>query len=193
MRGDVRRAVLLLIGLAVVTLVLVGSVFLTGRLLPGDGRQDKDMVIPGVGVVQKKGPEVLAVQAEELPVERASELPTRKPDVAGVFAYREENRISVTDTRDGVIFLLSETGSVSTIADGPVTQVVVTDDTVLYVDATLEGFDGLPPGGLLQQELIPGSLEEMGQASTIEAWGERRGEIVVAKVVLYTRPPLSHQ
>lgn len=193
MRVDMRRAVLLLIGLSVVALVLVGSVFAVGRLLSSAGRQNEAMVIPGVGVVQRIGSEVLAVQAEELPLERASELPTRKPDIAGVFARREENRISVTDTSGGVIFLLSEDGSVSTVADGPVVQVVVTDDTVLYVDATLEGFDGLPPGGLLQQELAPGSLEEMGQASTIEAWGERQGEVVVAKVLLYTRPPFSRQ
>jgi hypothetical protein len=39
----------------------------------------------------------------------------------------------------------------------------------------------------IQQQVEPGSLDEIGSNSMISAWGERRGDRVIATVLLYSQ------
>ena len=73
---------------------------------------------------------------------------------------------------------------------GPEVEVVVSRDTILYQDVTRYVPDD--PAArksserTVQQVVKPiDSLEEIGQNAEMEVWGERRGDRIVAEVVVY--------
>jgi hypothetical protein len=48
--------------------------------------------------------------------------------------------------------------------------------------------NGPPPSdGKVQQQVAAGSLDEIGSNSFVSAWGERRGDRVIAKVLFYSQ------
>jgi len=64
--------------------------------------------------------------------------------------------------------------------------VVVTQDTVLYRDATTPDFDN--PSGVIQQKVAPGDLDELTSQSTLMVWGKKTGDRIVADVIFYMSP-----
>lgn len=69
--------------------------------------------------------------------------------------------------------------------DGPVVEIVTTHDTRIYRDDLLEKLGGVAPSGPVQQALEPGSVDEIGENSFVEAWGQKRGDRLVAEVVVF--------
>jgi hypothetical protein len=63
--------------------------------------------------------------------------------------------------------------------------VVATHETLIYRDDTLQQLGDDPPPGPVQQLLKPGSLDELGATSTVLAWGEKRGDRLLATVLVY--------
>jgi hypothetical protein len=50
-------------------------------------------------------------------------------------------------------------------------------------------FDGpAPQGQKIQQVVEEGTLDEIGENSTITVWGRKTGERLIADVLLYTPP-----
>jgi hypothetical protein len=81
-------------------------------------------------------------------------------------------------------------GSVNTQTDGngQTLEVVVTGDTLLYKDVTaLNDIKSQPSSGTIQQQVEAGSLDGIGSNSMISAWGERRGDRVIANVLVYSQ------
>lgn len=77
----------------------------------------------------------------------------------------------------------------SSNASGPVVEVVVTNQTTVYHDTTLEQYNGQPPAGeKIQQVLEPGSLDDIGQDSLVTVWGKKTGNRIIADVLVYTSP-----
>ena len=112
----------------------------------------------------------------------ADEMPSDAAEAAGLFVRREDNSIFV-GTGD-IRAYLNTNGEVGAGHDGPVAEVVVTHDTLVYCDETRyvpeEAIDGD-----IQQVLEPGSLDEIGAHSIISAWGQERGDRVLADVLIY--------
>jgi hypothetical protein len=52
----------------------------------------------------------------------------------------------------------------------------------------MQQFQNGPPSGTIQQVVNPGSVEELGKNSSLSAWGEKRGDRLIADVVLYSGP-----
>jgi hypothetical protein len=122
---------------------------------------------------------------------KAEECPARDPDVAGAYASRQDNSIFVNETKDGFMISQDENGSFSiTNTTGKIHEVVVTGETSVYVDSTNEQLDEALSDGKLYQKLGPGTIEEIADLSYVRAWGERRGDRLIASVLLYTRPPV---
>ena len=177
---------ILVVAAAVLALVLLlaGGAYMAGRLLgtgPDAGNKDGPTIKIGTG----KGPltEVVFVRAEESP--------TTDPDVAGAFDRRQDNSIFVNETKDGFRIAQDESGSFAiTNATGKIHEVVVTGETGVYVDSTNEQIDEAMSDGKLYQKLGPGTVEEMADLSYVRAWGERRGDRLIASVLIYTRPPV---
>jgi hypothetical protein len=76
---------------------------------------------------------------------------------------------------------------------GPATEVVITHETEFYRDATWDPYlsgeaSKSNLGNEIQQEIVPGSADEVGPGSSVTVWGERNGDRVVAKYILYTLP-----
>jgi hypothetical protein len=71
-----------------------------------------------------------------------------------------------------------------------VSEVVVTGETLVLVDTTLENVDAALIDGKCYQQVAPGSEEEIGELSFVQAWGEKRGDRLIASVLLYSRPPV---
>ena len=165
-------------------LLLAGGAYMAGKLLgtgPDTGNEEGPTIKIGTG----KGPltEVVFVRAEESP--------TADPDVAGAFDQRQDNSIFVNETQDGFRISQDESGSFAiTNTTGQIHEVVVTGETEVYVDSTNEQIDEAISDGKLYQKLGPGTLEEMADLSYIRAWGEKRGDRLIASVLIYTRPPV---
>jgi hypothetical protein len=120
----------------------------------------------------------------------AKELPDAKPDVAGLFASRKDNSIFVTQG-DHFMAMVNKDGSVSTQTDGNGQQIeiVVTTDTTIYKDVTQPpDVKSVPTDGKVQQQVAPGSLDEISTNSFVSAWGDKRGDRLIAKVLVYSQP-----
>ncbi len=126
------------------------------------------------------GDKGLAVETYLDPL-KASALPQAPRDVEGVFVRREDNSIFVgtgnliyraTQNPDGEL-------EKSINYDGTVIEIVRTHDTVIYRDVT-------STGGV--QTVEPGSLDEIGAQTVLTVWGQRRGDRVVAQVLVYRNP-----
>ena len=116
---------ILLIAAAVLALVLLlaGGAYVAGRLL-GTGPDTGDADGPKIKIGTGKGP---LVEAQWVPAE---ECPAADPDVAGVYARRQDNSIFIDETQDGFRLAQDDTGSVSVInATGQIHEVVVTGET----------------------------------------------------------------
>ena len=167
-----------------VTMVLLsaGAVFVAGRLLGDENRNNSSEQT----MVLNSG--VLEMTAELLDIQNAENLPDTPPDVAGLFVRREDKNLFVgTGNMSGVV-VGGDQGSASRWDiryDGPVVEVVVTRDTLIYHDVTSQQFTDSSPSGSIQQVLDAGTLEEIGKDSIVSAWGERRGDHVVAGVLVY--------
>jgi hypothetical protein len=72
-------------------------------------------------------------------------------------------------------------GGANSSYEGALMEVVVTSQTKIYKDVTSRQFGGpAPEGGKVQQIVEPGSLDEIGQDSSITVWGKKTGERFIA-------------
>ena len=177
-----KRSILVIGGVGALVLLLAGAAFLGGRLVSrneqvdGPGTQGMPAIPSG-----DTGGEMVAVSVE---LERAEELPDSPADVIGDFARREDNSIFVYDMGNSGVRISN--GAIESDTSTEI-EVVVTSDTTVYEDVTQESFDGPPASGTyqVQQKVKPGSADEIGDNSIVIVWGERRGDRVVAHVLVY--------
>jgi hypothetical protein len=182
-----KRTGLIIGGVIVLVILLAGAAFVGGQLLnqqQAKGSNGGFTVNGGPGGDQK-----FTVQLQP-----AKELPATAPDARGIFASRKDNSIFVTQG-DKFMAMVNKDGSVQTQTDGNGQQIeiVVTTDTTIYKDATV------PPdiksgsfSGTLQQQVAPGSIDEISANTFVSAWGERRGDRLIAKVLVYSQPCTAH-
>jgi len=172
----------LIIGIVALAVVLLAGAYVAGRLL-NDGLGP---VRIGGGNVQISSSDGGMIEADYVP---ADELPDDPPEIAGLYSRREDNSIFVKETDGGFRISIDEEGNVSTNADDVETEIVVTNETEIYCDITSNQIGDLEDGDTLRQTLKPGSIEELGAFSFMQVWGERRGERVVADILVYMPPP----
>ena len=168
-----RRSIWIAIGMVVVVLLLAGAAYVGGRLLG-----DQELTGNDTAAV-KIGEGLIASTGTKIEVLHAAEMPDMPPDVAGVFVRREDSSLFVgTGT---VTFVIDGDASY----DGPTVEVVSSHNTQIYRDDTTKLLKDGPPSGPVQQALKPGSLDEIGQNDVVSAWGERRGDRLMARVIVY--------
>jgi hypothetical protein len=174
------------IGLLVLV-VLVAAAFVGGQLL--NRRSNPQVAGPGA-MFNVKGEGGAAageeIQSFEVNVIPAEELPEAQPDAVGIFVRREDNSIFI-GTGKLTMGMTSESGaSPSASYDGPVVEVVVNTQTVVYKEVT--ALSGPPTGEEIQQEVVEGTIEDLGDTSTIVVWGRKVGDRIIADVLLYSEP-----
>jgi hypothetical protein len=181
-----KRTVLIVSGIAVLVAMLGGAAYVAGRMWGTDAPAD-DVLAGASRVASSGGADRSATMLAE--IERAGELPQRSPDTKGVFIRREDNRIFVSCGSQGIMYTLD--GEVTSTGETTEVEVVATGETAVYKDVTQERLGAGPPsGGTIEQKLDPGQVEEIGKNSVVMAWGEKRGDRLVAEVLVYTGPPV---
>jgi hypothetical protein len=169
-------------GVIALVILLAGAAFVGGRLLNrhANGSDNGVSISNGPGGQQ----EVRVITQ----LEPAKELPATAPDARGLFASRKDNSIFVT-LGDHFMTTISADGSVSIQADGNSQQleIVVTTDTKVYKDVTQPpDVKSVPTDGKVQQQVAPGAIDEISTNSFISAWGDKRGDRLIATVLVYS-------
>jgi hypothetical protein len=182
--------------IAVLVVVLAGAAFVAGQLLNGQSIAVGGGNGPGIVLKSGGGPGGDAVSVK-INLDPAKELPTTPPEARGLFDHRSDSSIFIGTGQVRMMVQKKPDGTISTSADhdGPVIEVVIAHDTVVYRDVTMKDTDGLPPGQQsgevkMQQIVEPGSVDEIAQNSGVMVWGERRGDRIIAQTVVYTPPPV---
>jgi len=175
----------IVVSLGLLALLLAGGAFMAGRLLGKVGRN------PGSGDGLKVSIGTGNGNVTEVDFVRAEELPEEPPDVAGAYERRQDNSIFVNETDGGFALGKNDDGTLSvTNATGKISEVLVTTETDVYVDLSMETLDQAVAEGVLRQKVEPGTVEEIGELSFVRAWGEMRGDRLVASLLIYSRPPV---
>ncbi len=174
-------------GIVLLVLLLAGAAFIGGRLLNGQGLSGLSL---GPQVSRNgSGIQVKVHPGDFIP---AKELPQTNPDVAGIFDHRQDNSLFVGTGNVTMSVMKDRSGKVQTSSShsGPVVEVVVTNQTVIYKDVTDQQFSSQPPasGQKIQQVVVPGTLDEIGQTSSITVWGRQTGDRTIADVLVYANP-----
>ena len=168
---------MLIVGGVVVVLLLAGAAFVGGRMLSAQNQRADDAGGDGRQMTTS-GP----FGSSSVDIVSADEEPAVTADAAGILVRREDNSVFV-GTGD-IRVRIEADGETGTGHDGPVVEVVVTHDTVVYCDETrYVAEDAID--GKIQQVLGPGSLDEIGEHNIISAWGEERGDRLFADVLIY--------
>jgi hypothetical protein len=175
-------------GIVVLVLLLAGAAFVGGWLLNGQGLS---VGLPGIflGNGGDGGDGGVRINVDD--IQPAEELPQTPADVRGIFDHRQDNSLFVGTGQVMMTVQKDRSGGVTTDSshDGPTVEIVVTSQTILYKDVTMNQFDGPPPSGQkIQQVLEPGSLEDVGESSMITVWGRKTGDRFIADVLVYSPP-----
>jgi hypothetical protein len=179
-----RRTGLIIGGIVALVVVLAAAAFVAGRLM---NAQAQPQAAGGNFVVSSRGGPGGPV-TKRFSIQSAPELPASQPDIAGVFVRREDKSIFVGTGNVRTMVKASSPGAkpeMSSDYDGPVMEIVVTHDTQVYQDMTEMSFDKMPESGKLQQVVKPGSLDDIGANSMVQAWGEKQGDRLVARVLAF--------
>lgn len=180
---------ILIIGGVVLLVLLTGAAYVGGRLLNGQG-------VPGFGpggpaFFMGNGNGNRQIRLSDKDFLPAKELPQTPALEKGVFVRRQDNSIYIGTGEVRITVQKDRSGNVQSSADhdGPTVEVVVTGQTTIYEDVTMQQFDGPPPEGQkIQQVVQPGSLDGIGDSSMIIIWGRKTGDRVIADVLVYTQP-----
>ena len=180
-----------LLGLALVA-ILAAAAFLAGRYL-----QKGPLAFGGGnGILVSNGPGGSRRFISKDDIIPAEELPGSEPDTNGIFVRRQDNslfigtgevRLSINPHADDP----NGTPEVQSGYDGPLVEVVTTNSTQIYRDDT-DLLSLASSTGKIQQKVVPGDLDEVGQTSIVSAWGRQVGDRMVADVILYTNPPVKN-
>lgn len=125
-------------------------------------------------------------------IEPSADLPDRPAEASGVFLRQVDNSYFV-GTGSVSVNVSTVNGETSTAVDhsGPEIEVVVGRDTVFYRDVTqfeLEFSESTEQR--LQQEVVrlDTQPETVPDGGSFSVWGEKRGDRVVAEVVVFSNP-----
>ncbi|MBN1876400.1 MAG: hypothetical protein JXA33_19405 [Anaerolineae bacterium] len=186
-----KRTIVIGSGVLVLMLVLAGGAYFGARMLhtpepaaSGDGSGRMMQIVSDTG----NGPIPMSVNFTQAP-----ELPERSAEIAGIFIRRQDNSIIVGTGNIMIgVGVNEETGerTIDLNADGPEIEIVLTHDTVIYKETTEWTFDAnaksengeiVVPQTVTRTELpetLEGNIE-------FQIWGEKRGDRVIAEVLVY--------
>ncbi|NIS79586.1 MAG: hypothetical protein GTO14_05120 [Anaerolineales bacterium] len=158
-----QRRTRLLVGLLLVV-VVVGACVPGRQLAGGDPAGGSSTIVDmAAGVVVNQ-------------LEEAEGLPLYEPSIQGIVDHVQDNSIFVRQLPP-----LDQIVEQMTVEFGPMIEVVVTGDTIVYEVLP----SGPPVDGVIHEVVAAGSPKEIGESHLITVWGEKRGDRIVAVVLKY--------
>jgi hypothetical protein len=132
-------------------------------------------------------------QAIEMEVNPASGLPERESDAFGFVLQREDDTFLIGTGMPKMDLQENDDGTMNMVVtgtEGPSYEVVVTRDTQLFEDVSdMTALITGEGGGSMQQEVKPlNSLDDIEQDSQLQVWGTKRGERIIAEVLVVIPP-----
>lgn len=178
-----------IIVLGILVVVVGAAAFIGGRMLNGN-------ISPlGLGMPMGGG-DMMSVSIQVTP---APELPTTEPATRGLFVERKDNSIIIGELSmeaggKGIVIERSEGGgdgepSISgPKPDGPQKEVVITSDTIIYLENTDFPEPKSSEEVILQQSVTEGSLDDLTSQSFVTVWGRQSGDRIIAEVLFISNP-----
>lgn len=170
-----QRVVWLVLGGGLLLVLLVGAAFVAGHWLAWQPPQ-KDVEVIQTGGEGGESMGVQTIIGGDQPIELPEERPDESPAVVGVVTRRDGNGLFVGTGLTGVGRNRPD-GSIEMEHNGPEVEIVVTHDTEIYKESI--------ETDTRQVSWEPGSLDDIAQNAVVTAWGEKRGDRVVARVLVY--------
>lgn len=189
-----KKSIVLWLAIAGLTLLLAAATYIGGGLInrqpEPDARGNPAMMSVGSdGEMMVQGESESGGQANNLVIEPSADLPDRQPDTNGVFVKRQDYSIFIGTGKITTSAAVNGNNEAETATDfdGPVVEVVVNHESEVMKDVTQ------PPSNpeasaTIQQEIQPGTLDEIGKGSMISVWGRKSGDRFIAETLIYTNP-----
>jgi hypothetical protein len=172
-----------------ILVVLVGAAaFIGGRMMNGKvGPLGLGMPMGDGGMVS------ISVQVTPAP-----ELPTTEPATRGLFVERKDNSIflsaiSMDAGGKGVVVQNNAGGDGEESfsgpkPDGPKKEVVITNETTIYLENTNFGEPKPNENQVIQQTVTEGALDDLTSQSFVTVWGRKSGDRIIAEVLFISNP-----
>ncbi len=173
-----KRIGIIVSGIVVLVLLLAGAAFVGGQLF----RQQQQAQANN--------------NTQNLPrklVTPAAGVPSAQLDARGDVTRRDGNSIFMCDPNNTMF--INPDGTVNQSGGcGPEVEVVIGHDTIFLHDVTAQQYGNRvnpTPGQdiVLTQAVEPGSAEDIGVGTAVRAWGQRTGNRIVARTILYWNRP----
>jgi hypothetical protein len=186
------KRILFIIGGVLLVALLAGGAFMAMRLLNTNAQQTADLPIGSSGrsslSIQSNGPG--GKQSFSVQINPSPDLPKRTPELRGMVTQTKDNSIFVGQQDKMTAMVVNGQQQAQPTPEGPYTEVVVSKDTKVYRDVTM---DSMPD----PSEMKSGETTKVDQKleltdisaivagnSQIEVWGQMRGDRLIAEVIL---------
>ncbi len=175
------KKIVFIVGGVLVVALLAGGAFMAMRLVNA-----KAQGAAGIGGLMQftggggKG----SVYFKQIP---ASELPKQAADLRGLVTSVQNNSIYVAQADKIQMAVINGVQQQQPTPSGPSTEVVVSKDTKIYRDVTMENFQSPSTASgtvQIQQKLDPADISAITANSYVQVWGQRRGDRINADVVV---------
>jgi hypothetical protein len=196
------KKIIIIFGGVVLLGVLAAAAFLGMRLINArasgsnlSGKNGPMMALSG-----GSGGGKVSIQIQITP---AAELPQMRADLVGEVKEIKDNSLTVAQAVKGGNLTVSKGTSndgpsepqsnMSTdAASGPTTEVVVTKDTKIYRDTTMENAPKPQPGEStsisMQQKLEEADMTQISSGNMVQVWGQKRGDRLIADTIVSMGP-----
>jgi hypothetical protein len=128
-------------------------------------------------------------QTFALDITPAEELPKTEPESRGLFVERKDNSIFI-GTGEVRVMVSAGQGDAEPAIDadysGDKVEVVISNDTVIYRDAT--ELDPEDPGATVQQVVELSIIDDITPQSSITVWGRKAGDRIIADIIVFSSP-----
>jgi len=198
-----KKKVFIGFGAVLVVALLAGAAFMAARLLNTNANSGG----PGLPLAGLGGPGGSGKTSIQIQMTPAPELPTARADLIGQVTSIQDNSIFVSEMSKAsgggnmVIVGKDISGSGGSSNDsgpsteqaaptpsGPVTEVVVSQSTVIYRDTTMNSVPRPQPGSstnmTVQQTVELTDVSSIAQDNLVQVWGQKRGDRLIADTIV---------
>jgi hypothetical protein len=187
------KKIYLIIGSVLVVALLAGGAFMAMRLLNAKTQSSMNPGGKGSNLIMQSqgGPGGGKAQfyAKQIP---APELPKQTIDLRGQVVSVKDNSIFVGQMDKFVMGVKNGVVQQQPTPPGPYTEVVVSKDTKIYRDITMENMptpsaNSSPDNPAeIQQSVELVDVSAITPSSMVQVWGQRRGDRLIAEVMVVT-------
>ncbi len=196
-----KKKVLIGVGAVLGVALLAGAVFMAVRLLNAKASANG----PAIPLAGLGGPDS-GKTSFQIQMTPAPELPTAHADLVGQVTSIQDNSIFVAEMSKSsaggnVVIVGKEVQGGGSSGDsgptiyqtaptpsGPVTEVVVSQSTVIYRDVSMNNVPKPQPGSStsigVQQVVELTDISSISDSSMVQVWGQKRGDRLIADVIV---------